>query len=353
MNIDLLRRLCEAPGIPGREDRVRKLIEKEIKGLFDEVSVDPMGSLIATRKPTAARKGRGATKVLLAAHMDEIGFFVRDIDAKGCLWLNPAGGFDTRNLFSRRVKVCTAKGDLPGVMNPGGKPIHISSEAERSKVPGVEEFFVDLGMDAKEVAKRVSIGDFVVMDEPFIEMPQKVVSKALDNRFACWCAIEAVRKIDHAKARGRHAAEITVAFTVQEEVGLRGAQTAANAVGADIGVGLDVTLACDTPGVPDHQRVSRQGDGASILIQDSSMISDAGLVEDLCAVARRHRIAHQRSILPRGGQDGAAIQRSGRGARAIGVCCGTRYIHTVTEMIDKSDLAACVDLLAAWLPTID
>ena len=90
MNIDLLRRLCETPGIPGREDRVRALIEKEIKGLFDEVSVDAMGSLIATRKPTAARKGRGATKVLLAAHMDEIGFFVRDIDAKGCLWLNPA-----------------------------------------------------------------------------------------------------------------------------------------------------------------------------------------------------------------------------------------------------------------------
>ncbi|MGA1399831.1 MAG: M42 family metallopeptidase, partial [Phycisphaerales bacterium] len=199
MNIDLLRRLCETPGIPGREDRVRKLIEKEIKGLFDEVTVDAMGSLIATRKPTASRKGR-ATKVLLAAHMDEIGFFVRDIDAKGCLWLNPAGGFDTRNLFSRRVKVCTAKGDLPGVMNPGGKPIHISSDAERSKVPGVEEFFIDLGMDAKEVAKRVSIGDSVVMDEPFIEMPQKVVSKALDNRFACWCAIEAVRKMHQSKA---------------------------------------------------------------------------------------------------------------------------------------------------------
>ena len=351
MNIDLLRRLCETPGIPGREDRVRKLIEKEIKGLFDEVTVDAMGSLIATRKPTASRKGR-ATKVLLAAHMDEIGFFVRDIDSKGFLWLNPAGGFDTRNLFSRRVRVCTAKGDFLGVMNPGGKPIHISSPEERNKVPGVEEFFIDLGMPAAEVARKVQIGDMVVMEEPFLDLPDKIASKAIDNRFACWCAIEAIRKISKARARGKHAAEITVAFTVQEEVGLRGAQTAANAVGADIGVGLDVTLACDTPGVPDHQRVSRQGEGAAVLIQDSSMIADAGLIDDVCGIARRHRIPHQRAILPRGGQDGAAIQRSGRGARCIAICAGTRYIHTVTETADKKDLQATVDLLAAWLPTI-
>ncbi|MHC4832663.1 MAG: M42 family metallopeptidase [Planctomycetota bacterium] len=352
MNIELLRRLCETPGIPGREDRVRAVVAEEIEGLFDEVTTDAMGSLIATRRPTGGRKGRVAPKVLLAAHMDEIGFFVRDVDSKGFLWLNPAGGFDTRNLFSRRVRVCTAKGDFIGVMNPGGKPIHISSPEERNKVPGVEEFFIDLGMPAAEVAKKVQIGDMVVMEEPFLDLPEKVASKAIDNRFACWCAIEAVRKISKARTRGKHAAEITVAFTVQEEVGLRGAQTAANAVGADFGVGLDVTLACDTPGVPEHQRVSRQGDGAAILIQDSSMIADAGLVDDVCGVARRHRIPHQRAILPRGGQDGAAIQRSGRGARCIAICCGTRYIHTVTETADKKDLQATVDLLAAWLPTI-
>lgn len=352
MNIELLRRLCETPGIPGREDRVRAVIAEEIEGLFDEVTTDAMGSLIATRRPTGGRKSRPAPKVLLAAHMDEIGFFVRDVDSKGFLWLNPAGGFDTRNLFSRRVRVCTAKGDFVGVMNPGGKPIHISTDAERSKVPGVEEFFVDLGMPAAEVARKVQIGDMVVMEEPFLDLPEKVASKAIDNRFACWCAIEAVRKISKARTRGKHAAEITVAFTVQEEVGLRGAQTAANAVGADIGVGLDVTLACDTPGVPDHQRVSRQGEGAAILIQDSSMIADAGLVDEVCGIARRHRIPHQRAILPRGGQDGAAIQRSGRGARCIAICAGTRYIHTVTETADKKDLQATVDLLAAWLPSI-
>ncbi len=355
LDIDLLRRLCETPGIPGREERVRGVIEEAIDGLFDEVRTDALGSLIAVRRPTAAKAGRRgeATRVLLAAHMDEIGFYVRDVDSSGHLWVNPAGGFDTRNLFSRRVRVCTAAGDWHGVMNPGGKPIHISSEADRSKVPPIEEFFIDLGRPAKEVQRQVKVGDFVVLEEPFLDLPSKVVSKALDNRFACFLAIEAMRRLARSRGTaGRHAAEIVVAFTVQEEVGLRGAQTAANAVAAQIGVGLDVNLACDTPGVPDTQRVTRQGDGVAIMIQDSSMIADAGLVEDLCGVARRHRIAHQRAILPRGGQDGAAIQRAGSGARTIAIGCGTRYIHTVTEMIDKGDLRAAIDLLAAWLPTI-
>jgi len=358
LDLDLLRRLCETPGIPGREERVRALIEKTVLGkagggLFDEHHVDAMGSLICTRRATASRKGRTGkpTRILLAAHMDEIGFYVRHVDEKGFLWLNAAGGFDTRNLFSNRVTVVTERGDLKGVMNPGGKPIHISSEAERTKVPGVEEFFVDLGMDAAEVRRAVKVGDYVVPDQPFLETPLKVVSKALDNRMACFVAIEALRRI--ARKGQRHAADIVVAFCTQEEVGLRGATTAANQVGADIGVGLDVNLACDTPGVPDSQRVTAQGDGAAIMVQDSSMISDHRLVEDICSVARRHRIPHQRAILPRGGQDGAAIQRSGRGARCVALGAGTRYIHTTTEMLHKSDLAAVVDLLAAWLPTVD
>ena len=350
LNVDLFRRLCEVPGIPGREHRVRELIAKETKGLFDSSEVDAMGSLICTRKAT--RKGKKKpVRVMLAAHMDEIGFFVRHVDENGMIWLNAAGGFDTRNLFAARVKVCTPHGDFHGVMNPGGKPIHISSEAERTKVPGVEEFFVDLGRDAKEVQKLVEIGDFVVLDQPFLETPKKLVSKAIDNRLACYIGIEACRAL--AKCKSGHACEIVCAFTTQEEVGLRGAQTAAYAAKADIGVGLDVTLACDTPGVPDNQRVTKQGLGAGILIQDSSMISDLELVEDVVKVAKKHKIPYQKSILPRGGQDGAAIQRAGVGARCIAIVTGTRYIHTTTEMVDKGDLEATVDLLAEWLASVE
>jgi endoglucanase len=279
--------------------------------------------------------------------MDEIGFYVRHIDDSGFLWLNPAGGFDPRNLFSRRVLVVTEHGDHRGVLNPGGKPIHISSEADRSKVPGTEEFFVDLGLEAAQVRKIAQVGDYVVMDEPFMETPLKVISKAIDNRMAVFTAIEAVRKV--ARARGGHGCELVVAFTTQEEVGLRGAQVAANACGADIGIGLDVNLACDTPGVPETQRVTKQGNGVAIMIQDSSMISDYELVTQACALARRHRIPHQRAVLPRGGQDAGAIQRSGRGARCVAFGPGTRYIHTVTEMVDKGDLQATIDLLATLL----
>ncbi len=355
LDLDLFRALCETPGVPGREERVRALIEKTVlgprAGLFDEHHVDAMGSLICTRRATKGGKTKGkAPRVLLAAHMDEIGFYVRHVDDQGYLWLNAAGGFDTRNLFASRVTVVTSSGDISGVMNPGGKPIHISSDAERTKVPGVEEFFVDLGMEPADVKKKVRIGDYVVLAQPFMETPMKVVSKALDNRMACFVAIEAVRRL--AKKGTKHEADIVVSFCTQEEVGLRGATTSANQVGADIGVGLDVNLACDTPGVPDSQRVTKQGDGAAIMIQDSSMISDWRLVDAVCDCAKKHRIPVQRAVLPRGGQDGAAIQRSGKGARCVAIGAGTRYIHTTTEMIDKRDLEAVVDLLAAWLPTI-
>lgn len=355
MPLSLLRELCETAGVPGREERVRAVVKRAARGLFDEIREDAMGSLICTRHATAGGRSRSKSprRILIAAHMDEIGFYVRHIDEKGFIWLNPAGGFDARNLFSRRVLVCAHAGDFVGVMNPGGKPVHIASAEDRKRVPEIEEFFVDLGMDAKEVAKRVRIGDFVVMHEPFLEQPNCIVSKALDNRIACFVAIEAVRKIAASRAASaKHAAEIVVAFTVQEEVGLRGATTAANQVGADIGIGLDTTLAVDTPGVPETMRVTKQGDGVGIMIQDSSMIADHGLVEELCAVAKKAKIKHQRCILPRGGQDGAAIQRSGAGARCAAVVCGTRYIHTVTESIDKRDLQAQIDLLAAWLPTV-
>lgn len=341
MNLGLLRTLCETPGIPGHEDRVRNLILSEIAGLFDEVTVDPMGSLLCRR---ASRKGKSPVKVMLLCHMDEIGFLVSHVTDKGFIHVLPAGGFDPRNLFSRRVLVCTASGDIKGVMNPGGPPVHISSAEDRKKIPEPHEFFVDIGLGerAKEV---VAVGDMVVMDEPFLEMGDKIVSKALDNRIACWLGIEAIRGLGKAK----HHAEIHVAFTAQEEVGLRGAKTAAYAVRPDIGIGVDTTLACDTPGVPEQDRTTTQGSGVGLHIRDGSFIADKALVAEFEAVARAGNIPFQRTLLRSGGQDGAAAQQAAAGARAIGIVVGTRYIHTVTEMIHTTDLAAARDLLVAYL----
>lgn len=365
LNLDLLKRLCETPGIPGREDRVRELIISEVEDLFDEAWVDSLGNLICRRLPRKQATSKGkktlqvvkaetaeaeATRLMLASHMDEIGFYVSHIDENGFIRVNPAGGFDTRNLFSRRVLVCTQKGDFKGVMNPGGRPIHISSQEDRNKVPEVKEFFVDLGMTASKVKSTVRVGDMIVMDEPLEVMGDKVVSKALDNRFACWVAIEAVRAIHESKKP--HECDLFVAFTVQEEVGLRGAKVAANSVQPDFGIGLDTSLACDTPGVPKEESVNRHGEGVGLHVMDGSFISDHEMIDELEALAKKHRIKYQRTILARGGQDGAAIQQAMSGARAAGLVCGTRYIHTVTEMMDQRDLAAARDLLAAYIPTI-
>ncbi|MEJ6401490.1 M42 family metallopeptidase [Yoonia sp. 2307UL14-13] len=340
MNIDLLKRLCETPGVPGNEHRVRDLITTEIDGLFDGVKTDAMGSLLCRRD--AAKDG--APKIMLLCHMDEIGFLVSHIDKNGFLYLQPVGGFDPRNLFSRRVLVCTDDGDYKGVMNPGGKPIHISKPEDRKKVPDVGEFFIDLGL-GKKAHDVVKVGDFVVMDEPFLEMGDKCVSKALDNRIACWLGIEAIRKLGD-NGRG---AEIHVAFTCQEEVGLRGARTASYAIRPDIGLGIDVTLACDTPGIPEKDATTQQGEGFGLHVRDSSFIADKALVSEIEALAIKEKIPYQRTMLAAGGQDGAAAQQAAAGARAVGITVGTRYIHTVTEMIDKRDLQAALDILVAYL----
>lgn len=351
MNIDLLKRLCETAGVPGREGRVRALIAEEVKGLFDEVREDAMGNLLCVRRPRAEKKPDGEpTRVMIPCHMDEIGFLVSLVDDKGFIRVNAVGGFDTRNLFSRRVMVCAKDGDLLGVMNPGGRPIHIASDEDKKKIPEMKEFFIDLGLPAEEVRSKVRVGDMVVLHEPFIEIGNKVVSKALDNRVACWLGIEAARALEDLKST--HGCEVHVVFTVQEEVGLRGAKTASAAVRPDLAIGIDVSLSCDTPGVPTEEAVNIQGKGAGLHVMDSSFISDAALIDELEAVAQGNDIPVQRTILARGGQDGAAAQQVGLGCKAAGLVVGTRYIHTVTEMVDKRDLKAALDLLAAWIPTV-
>ena len=220
--------------------------------------------------------------------MDEIGFLVSHITDKGFLYLQPVGGFDPRTLFARRVLVSTDKGDYRGVMNAGGRPTHIQQPEERKKVPDISDFFVDIGYGA-DTKNHVKIGDMVTMDEPLMEIGTKIVSKALDNRIACWLGIEAIRGLGDAP----HGAEIHVAFTTQEEVGLRGAKTAAFAVRPDIGIGIDTTLACDTPGVPEQDRTTTQGAGFGLHVRDSSFIADRALVTEVEAVAESEKIPVQ------------------------------------------------------------
>jgi len=341
--MELLKQLTELPGVPGREERVRDFLKDYARAIFDDQRVDAMGNLICRKAPGRKPTRGKATKVMIACHMDEIGFYVSAIDDGGRLRIANVGGFDTRTLFARRVLV-QGKKDLIGVLTPAAKPTHLLTEEERKKIPQVNEFFVDLMLDAKRVQKLVEVGDPVTLVQETVAIGDAYCGKAMDNRVASWVALNAIKKVGR---RSRY--EIYYVATVQEEVGLRGAQTGAFAVEPDVAIALDVTLACDMPGVSAEQRVTELGKGAAIKLMDSSVICDRKLVDELVALAKRKKIPYQLELLPRGGTDTATIQRSCAGVRSVAISIPCRYVHTVVESVHRKDLQAAVDLLAAWL----
>lgn len=331
LNIPLLREICETAGAPGFEQRIREFVLREIKPIADQVSVDKMGNV------TALKKGREPKKVMIAAHMDEIGFIVTHIDDKGFLRFHALGGFDPKTLTAQRVIVHGRK-DLIGVM--GSKPIHIMSPEERNKVPQLTDFFIDLGLPKEEVEKLVRVGDPITRQRELIEMGSCVNCKSIDNRVSVFILIEALRRMKDLPY------DVYAVFTVQEEVGIRGASVAAHHIEPDFGFGLDTTIAFDVPGSQPHEQVTRLGSGAAIKIMDSSTICDSRMVEFMKNTADRHKIRWQPEILQAGGTDTAGIQRMGKsGAIAGALSIPTRHIHQVIEMADKEDIQACIDLL--------
>ncbi|GEM87625.1 M42 family metallopeptidase [Meiothermus granaticius] len=338
LNLDLLKRLSEAPGIPGWEDRVRELVQAQLEGLVDEVRTDAMGNLIAHKQGAGLR-------VMVAAHLDEIGFYVRYVDERGFLRVHSAGGFDTRNLFARQVTVHAASGDLPGLMNPSGKPIHISTPEERKKVPEMAEFFVDLGLPAEKVRQQVRVGDPVTLKQEAVRLGDFFTGKAMDDRAAVFVLLEALRRLKGKKIRH----DLYAVFTTQEEVGLRGALTGAYGVEPEIGIALDTTLAVDIPEVPPHLAVTEAGKGVGIKVMDASSISQRWLVQEFVALAEEKGIPHQMEVLPLGGTDAGAIQQARAGVPSLTLSIPSRYVHTVTEAVHLRDLEATVALLSAYL----
>jgi endoglucanase len=335
MDYELLKRLCETPSIPGREEALRELVQETLRPLAHSVRVDTLGNVIAVRT------GGGGRTVMLAAHMDEIGFVVRHIDKRGFLRVQPVGGFDPRTLVAQRVLVHTDASTYRGTLMPGTKPIHLL-EGE-PKPPKIEEFFVDLGMAAEMVHELVQIGDPITMDRTTERMGECVVSKALDDRLGIFVMIEALRAVRHPEV------DIVAVATVQEEVGLRGATTAAFDVEPAIAVAIDTTLAVDIPGMDEELAVTRQGAGTAIKVMDSSTISHPKLVRQLREIARRSNIPHQMEVLPRGGTDAGAMQRSRAGIPAVTISIPSRYVHTTNETAHVRDIQASIDLLARFL----
>jgi endoglucanase len=337
LNEDLLRRLTQTPGIASREDQVRAVVTAELNPFVHSLTVDTLGNLIGVKD------GSGRPRVAVAAHMDEIGFLVRHIDDSGFIRLQKIGGFDPRVLVAQRVAVHVRDQEpLPGVLQPGSKPIHLQSPGDSKEIK-LEDLFVDLGLPAADVKKQVTIGDMVTMDREQARIGSTVVSKALDDRLGVYVMIEAMKRVS-----GQVATVLAIA-TTQEEVGLRGAITSAYGADADIAIALDVTIAGDIPGNPSDAVVTRLGEGTAIKMFDSSQLPDMRVVQHLVDLAEANSIPFQREILPAGGTDAGAFQKTRSGVRAATISIPTRYVHTVNEMAHEADIQASVDLLAAFL----
>lgn len=344
MNIDvaLLKQICEIAGAPGFEKRVRDLVVDLVTPLADEVKTDNLGNVIAIKRGKNNPDGK---RVMVAAHMDEIGFIVTHIDDNGFLRFHTLGGFDPKTLTAQRV-IVHGKKDLVGVM--GSKPIHVMSPEERTKLPKTTDFFIDLGMSKEEVEKYISIGDPVTRDRELIEMGDCVNCKSIDNRVAVFILIQALKKLENPPY------DVYATFTVQEEVGIRGANVAAHSINPDFGIALDTTIAFDVPGAQAHEKVTELGKGTAIKIMDASTICDYRMVEFMKQTANEADITWQPEILTAGGTDTAGVQRMGKqGAIAGAISIPTRHLHQVIEMAHKKDIADSISLLVACLEQVD
>ena len=337
----LLEELCQASAIPGREKAVISIMERELKKTTDQVKTDNMGNVIGIKKCGI----RNAPKVMIAGHMDEIGFIVSYIDDKtGFIRFNPRGGHIPKVLYSQRVKICGKK-EISGIVE--GPPAFLAADpADVKKSSDIRDFFIDTGLSATVLKKQVSVGDMIVMEGPFVSQGDMIITKALDDRVGCYVMLEAMKLLK------KHKVDIYALGSSQEEVGARGALSAAKDIQPDMGIALDVTAAFDTPGVEPHRMVTKLNQGTAIKINDQGSISNHGIVEFLKKTATKNKIKYQMEVLPFGGTDARSMQFFGGGPVAT-ISIPTRYVHSPHEMASKKDIQASIKLLAKFLETCE
>ena len=341
INIPLLSRICEAPGAPGFEQRIRALVMEEVKDLVDDMYTDAMGNVIAVKT------GKGDKRVMIGAHMDEIGFIVTHVDEHGFIRFHTLGGFDPKTLTAQRV-IIHGKEDIIGVM--GSKPVHLMSMEERSKGVKIQDFFIDTGRSKEEVEALIEVGNPITRERGLIEMGDCLNCKSLDNRISVYILLETLRTLKDKEVPY----DIYGVFTVQEEIGIRGAAVAAQQINPDFGFGLDTTIAFDLPGSQPHEQITGLGKGAAIKIMDGRTVCDYRMVAYLKQIASQHDIKWQPEVLPAGGTDTEGIQRRGKnGSIAGAISIPTRHIHQVIEMVHKQDVLDCIDLLTVSLQELD
>ncbi len=330
----LLKELCLINGTSGREEKVREFIISKLGDI--PYTVDALGNLIVE---VQGRK-RAKNKIMVSAHMDEVGFIATYVTAEGLIKFDTVGGILPAVMSGRRV---VFENGTVGVI--GVKPVHLMSEEEKKQLLTEDKLFIDIGAENREKAlEYVLPGDSAVFFGEWTETGNKIISKALDDRFGCLLLLKMIEDIPEY--------DMTFVFTVQEEVGLRGAGCAANRVKPDFSLVLEATTAADIAGVADENRVCVQGEGAVISFMDNSTIYDREIFKKALELGREKGIKVQVKAAVAGGNDSGAIHKSGVGVRAAAISAPCRYIHSASCMLCKDDIMSCLELAKALLEVL-
>ncbi|GAA0426421.1 MAG: M42 family metallopeptidase [Bacillota bacterium] len=344
--LTMLKELTDAKGIPGNEKEPRKIMKNYISPYADEVFYDNLGSLIAQK--TGEENG---PKIMVAGHLDEVGFMVTRIDDNGFIYFQTAGGWWSQVMLAQRVTIMGSKGDVTGVI--GSKPPHILSADARKKPVEIKDMFIDIGASSKKEAEDFGVkpGDSIVPYFEFTPLKNEklLLAKAWDNRIGCAIAIEVLKQLKDSE----HPNIVYGVGTTQEEVGLRGAKTAAHAIEPDIGFGVDVGIAGDTPGVPDHDADSKLGKGPQIVLYDASMVSHKGVRDFVVETAEENNIPYQFTSMAGGGTDSGSIHLTANGVPSLSITVATRYIHTHAGILHRDDFENTVKLIVETIKKLD
>ncbi|HHU60442.1 MAG TPA: M42 family metallopeptidase [Natronincola sp.] len=334
----LLAQLTEVNGAPGQEGEVRNLIREQIEPFVDEIKTDALGNLIAIKNPRAI-----GPKVMLAAHMDEVALMIVGIKNNGMLEFRPIGGIDPRVLVAKTVIV--GKKKINGVI--GAKPIHLQRPDEREKALSIQELYIDMGVKDKEEAKRlVSLGEIAYFTTKYEEFGEgKVKAKALDDRVGCALAIRLLQE--------DLSFPLIAAFTVQEEVGLRGAGVATYQIKPDLALILEGTTASDVPGTDEHKHATSLGKGPAITFMDRAVITHPPLVKELFALANEKNIPVQARRNTAGGTDAGQIQLTESGTKVAVIAVPCRYIHSPASVMSKKDYDGAYELIKHYLRCLE
>ncbi|MGE6628938.1 M42 family metallopeptidase [Bacillus sp. NPDC077027] len=344
--LTMLKDLTDAKGIPGNERDVKRVMQTYIESYADEVSTDRLGSFIAKKAGDP-----NGPKIMLAGHLDEVGFMVTKIDEKGFIRFQTVGGWWSQVMLAQRVTIVTNKGEITGII--GSKPPHVLSPEARKKSVEITDMFIDIGASSREQAMEWGVvpGDQIVPYFEFTVMNDEklLLAKAWDNRIGCAVAIDVMKNLHETK----HENIAYSVATVQEEVGLRGAKTAAQTIQPDIGFAIDVGVAGDTPGITEKEATSKLGKGPTIVVFDASMVSHKGLRDFVVQTAEELNIPYQFDSAPGGGTDAGGIHLTGHGVPSLSIGIPSRYIHTHAAMIHRDDYENAVKLLTEVIKRLD